>query len=271
MGRQTVSWSIVRIVFVGGGRGGGGINPPPWVPHPCYCTSSPVASPPPIQNCTPSSSHTWSKYPSSTSSTPPWCTPLELKGLFKAGNLTISDHDMAGLVLNCLELECVTSNLANIKTSLFCDNTSAVGWSIKIISGSSLVVGRLLRFLCMCIHATQASYFTPIRILGEDNDISDVLSRAFQNGKFFAANNNLTGYFQTQFHLPKGHSWTEFTLNQNWTWRVMLCLIGKILTLVPRLPKTKKKTGRYSNSTPPHGTSTLSSKTMNNLTSSLLS
>ena len=141
----------------------------------------------------------------------------KLKDLFNEVTLTINNLDLAGLVLNWLALECLTSNLSNIHTSLFCDNTSAVGGAFNLRSGSSLAVGRILHFLGMHIHAKQASHLTLISISSEDNDMADVVSRAFQKGKFFAANKKITAYFQTHFPLPQGHSWTKFTLPPNWT------------------------------------------------------
>ena len=96
---------------------------------------------------------------------------------------------------------------------------------------------------------------------------------AFQKRKVFAANKNLTTYFQTHFPLPQGHSWSEFTLPLKWKQRVMLCLPGKRLKLgsVLRLPGIRKNTRRHSNAMPPHGTSTPSFKSVTSLTSSLSS
>ena len=141
--------------------------------------------------------------------------------------LTINDLDLVRLVINWLVLEFLTSKLSNIHADLFCDNTSAVGWAFKLISVSSLAIGRLLCFLVIHINTTKASHITPISISGEDNDMSDVVSWAFQKGKLFAANQNLTAYFETRFPLPQGHSWTEFTLPHKWKQRLISCLLGK--------------------------------------------
>ena len=181
--------------------------------------------------------------------------------------------DLSGLVLNCQALECLTSNLSNTHASLFCDNTSAVGWTFKLISGSSLAAGHLLRFLGMRIHAAQASHLAPISVAGEDNDMVDFVSRAFQKVKFFAANKNLTEYFQTHFHLPQGHSWTEFTLPPKWTQQFMSFLLGELLTLgsLLRLPRIRKNTGRHGDAMLPPRTLTSSSKAVSSSTSSLSS
>ena len=78
--------------------------------------------------------------------------PQKVKELFKEGTLNINNINLSGLVLNWLALECLTSNLANTCGALFYDNTSVVGWKIKLRLGSYLEVGRLLHFLGMQIH-----------------------------------------------------------------------------------------------------------------------
>ena len=110
------------------------------------------------------------------------------------------------MVLNWLALEFLTSNLSNTHAALFYDNNSSLGCKIKIRSVSYLTAGSLLRFLGMHIHATQASNHTPISIEGEDNYMANVVSCDFKEGKLFAANKNLTAYFQNHSPLPKGNS-----------------------------------------------------------------
>ena len=143
--------------------------------------------------------------------------PKKVNDLFNEVTLTINNLDLEGLVLNWLELECLTFNVSNTHIALFCNNASAVGWKFKLISGSSLAPGRLLRFLGMFIHATQDSHFILISISGKVNCMAQVVSRSFQKGIFFAADRNLTAYFQTHSPLPQGNSWTEFTLPPKWT------------------------------------------------------
>ena len=168
-----------------------------------------------------------------------------------------------------MEIERLASNLSNTHASLFYDNTSTVGWTFKLRSGSSLASGRILRFLGMHIHTTQDSHLTPINTEYKDNYMAGVVSRAFQKGKLFAANKSLTAYSQTNFPLPQGHSWTEFTLPPKWTQQVISCLLGKRLTLgsLLRPPRIRKNTGRHGNAMLPHGTLTPSSKAVTRLTS----
>ena len=113
----------------------------------------------------------------------------------------------------------------------------------------------------------------PIIIAEEENDTEDVVYRAFQKGKFFTANNNLTSYFQNHFLLSQGNFWTEFTLPPKWIQQVMSCMLGKLLTLgsLLRITRTTKDIVRHVTNMLPHETSTLSSKTVNKSTSSLSS
>ena len=125
----------------------------------------------------------------------------------------------------------------------------------------------------MHIHSSKVSHITPVSIAGEENDIADFVSRAFQKIKFFTANNNLTSYFRNNFPLSQGQFWTKFTLPPKWTQQVMLCLLGNKLTLgsLIRIPRISKNIGGHGNAMPPHGTLTLSSNTVNKFTSSLSS
>ena len=189
-----------------------------------------------------------------------------VKEIFTSGTLTINYINLAALVLNWLALECITSNLTHNHASLFCDNTPAAGWTFKLRSGSSLAEGHLFLFLRMRIHATKVSHLAPISIAGKENNMADVVSRAFQKLKFFIANNNLTSYFHNNLPLPQGHFWTEFTLPTKWTQKVILCLHGEQLTLgsMIRLPRIIKSIVRHDNVMLPHEISTLSSKTVKN-------
>ena len=100
-----------------------------------------------------------------------------------------------------------------------------------------------------------------------------VVYRAFQKGKFFAANKNLTAYFQTHSPLQQGHYWTEFNLSTKWTQQLMSCLLGKQMTLgsLLMLPWIRKNTERHGKAMLPHGTLTLPPKAVNRFKSSFSS
>ena len=178
------------------------------------------------------------------------------------GYLTINDLELAGYVLNWLALECQPIPLEFHHVGSFCDNTSAVAWAQKLCTSKSKSAGRLLRMLGMRIHKRRASSVTPLHIAGEDNDMADIVSRAFKNGKFFKAHKNLTDYFNTNFPLPQEQSWTEFTLPSKLVSRVISCLRGELLPLeqLLRLPGIESNTGHVGKALPQSADSTLSSK-----------
>ena len=75
--------------------------------------------------------------------------------------------------------------------------------------------------------------------------MADIASRAFKNGKYFKAANDLTSYFNTHFTLPQGLSWTECILPSKLVSRVTSCLLGELSPLgsLQRLPGIEKNTG----------------------------
>ena len=162
-----------------------------------------------------------------------------IKSLISAGNpnghITINDLELAGLVLNWLALECQDVPLAFHHIGALCDNTSAVSWAHTLRTSSSLIAGRLLRLLGLRIHARQASSLVPLHIAGDQNTMADIVSRAFKDGKYFAAENNQTHYFNVHFPLPQNTSWTEFHIPKELTSRVISCLRGQISPLASLL------------------------------------
>ena len=196
--------------------------------------------------------------------------PPDIKQRFADGILTINDLELAGMVINWLVLECLAPTLRFIHAALFCDNSSAVQWAYKLRSSASEVAGRLLRLLGLRIHHREASHISSIGILGDDNIMADIVSRAFKTGKYFYAQNNLTSYFNTHFPLPQNLSWTEYTPPERLTQRVMSCLRGEPLTMgsLLRLPQIEKNIGRNGFAMLPHGTSIPTSSTASSSTSS---
>ena len=177
------------------------------------------------------------------------------------GHLTINDFELAGKVLNWLALECQPVDLTYQHIGMFCDNAAAVSWATTLRTSKSKCAGRLLRMLGMRIHARRASSLTPLHIPGEENDMADIASRAFKNGKFFHANNKLTSYFNSHFPLPKPESWTEFTLPTKLVLRVISCLRGELLPMesLLRLPGIGKNIGDTGVNTHPSAKSVRSS------------
>ena len=162
------------------------------------------------------------------------------------GSLTINDLELAGLLLNWIALECQSGvPLAFHHIGAFCDNTSAVSWAQKLRTSKSKVAGRLLRLLGLRMHARQASSLLPIHIAGDNNEMADVVSRAFKDGKFFDAHKNLPSYFNLNFPLPQQASWTEFHIPGKLASRVISCLHGELSPMASllKLPVIGGNTG----------------------------
>jgi hypothetical protein len=170
----------------------------------------------------------------------------------KGGKITMNDLELAGAALNWLVLECQDVQLEHKHIGVFCDNTSAVSWAHKLRTSKSIVAGRLLRMIGMRIHARKASSLTPLNIAGEDNEMADIVSRAFKNGQYFEAGKNLTSYFNSKFPLPQKKSWTEFQIPNALASRVTSCLRGELLPMASllRLPKIGSNTGNIGPSMP---------------------
>ena len=169
------------------------------------------------------------------------------------GNLTINDLELAGLILGWLVVESVFTDLRYKHIGSFCDNTSAVAWSLKGHTATSMVAGRLLRFLAIRQRVRQTSSLLPMNIAGKENDMADIPSRAFKQGEYFEANQNLVCYFNQHFPLPQTNSWLEYRLPTKLSSRVTSCLRGELTPMesLHKLPKLGRNTGRPGRPTAP--------------------
>ena len=152
--------------------------------------------------------------------------PEAIRIRFDAGLITINDLELAALVLGWLVMEKITS-VTFKHVAIFCDNTSAVSWAAKLRTSKSIPAARLLRLLGLRIRTMQASSLVPMRIAGSDNTMADIASRAFNDGKFFHAHNDLTQYFNSHFPLPQQASWTVFQITKRMLLPVISCLLGE--------------------------------------------
>jgi hypothetical protein len=174
------------------------------------------------------------------------------------GDLTINDLELAGMIFGWLILESTLPDLKHQHVGIFCDNTSATQWAYKLRTSASMPAARLLRMLSMRIHAREASSLTPLSIPGVENEMSDIFSCVFKQGKYFEAHTNLTTYFNTHFPLPQQTSWQMLTLPPELISQVMSCLLGDPLTMeqLLRLPGLAPNTGNTGNSMSNSGTKT---------------
>ena len=188
--------------------------------------------------------------------------PKHIITLFDNNTITINDLKLAGMVLGWLVLEYVAKDLNYKHIGMFCDNTSAIGWTQKGHTTTSIPAARLLRFLSLRQRFRRTSSLLPVHIAGEQNSMADFCSRAFKDGKFHLSNMSLLTFFNSSFPLPQKQSWTEWTVHKKLSMRVISCVLGEQLQMesLLNLPKLKKNIGNIGCHTPTNSKPTHSSK-----------
>ena len=156
--------------------------------------------------------------------------PQDITDRVTDGTLTINDLEMAGLILQYLILEQLV-DMTHLHTAVWCDNTSAVSWTTKMSSSTSLIGQQLTRALALRMLVNQSSHLAALSIAGIDNYLADLASRSFkQTG--VAGNYNLTDSefltkFNLDFPLQQGASWLMLRLHDSISSRVFTLLRGE--------------------------------------------
>jgi hypothetical protein len=139
------------------------------------------------------------------------------------GHLTINDLEMAGLLLQYLLLEQLV-DMKQIHTACWCDNTSAVSWTVRMNSSKSVIGQQLTRALALRMLSNQSSHLAALSIAGIHNDLADLASRSFKhtgvNGNYELSDTQFLTMFNSEFPLEQDVSW------------IMLRLHGAISSLV---------------------------------------
>ena len=178
------------------------------------------------------------------------------------GSITINDLEMTGILIQWLVLETIAPcSLKHTNVAIYCDNTSAVSWTQRMSSTSSLLANHLLRALAVRQHVHRTSPLLCMNIAGIDNEIADVPSRSFTDKTFTHSPQNFVQTFTKLFPLKQPHSWKEFHLPAKLNSRVMSLLRGKQLTLGlwMRTPGQDKNTGFTGETIVPSSTPALTS------------
>jgi hypothetical protein len=148
----------------------------------------------------------------------------------KSGDITNSDLEMAGVLLQWLVLEHISPcSLKFAHVGIYSDNTPTVAWATRLTSSSSSIAGHLLRALALRQHIHQTSPLLTVSIKGHSNKMADVASRSFRDNSFKSKPFLTT--FSHQFPLPQNTCWKEFRLPEKWSSRVISCLRGKALPM----------------------------------------
>jgi hypothetical protein len=92
------------------------------------------------------------------------------------GTLSISDLEMAGILLLWLCLEGVASCIAHAHIAFFSDNLLTVSWVDRLASRKSRVAAWLVRALSLRLNIQRACPLTPVHIPGVENALTDIPS-----------------------------------------------------------------------------------------------
>ena len=163
------------------------------------------------------------------------------------GSLSISDLEMAGILLLWLCLEGITQDIAHKHIAFFSDNSPTVSCVDRIASRKSRLAARLVRALALHLNLHRACPLTPVHIPGVENALADIPSRSFgSNPEWFCPDDTaLLTLFSQKFPLPHQASRTAFRFITKMTTRLISVLRMKDFTLAEwqGLPKIGQHTG----------------------------
>ena len=117
---------------------------------------------------------------------------------------------MAGLLLQYLILEQLV-DMTGIHSAAWCDNTSAVSWTVRMNSNKSTVGQQLTRALAMRLIVNQSSHLAALSIAGADNNLADLASCSFKQtgakGNYDLSDAKFLTKFNSDFPLEQDNSW----------------------------------------------------------------
>ena len=147
-----------------------------------------------------------------------------------SGAVTINDLEMAGLLLQYLLLEQLVPML-HLHTAVWCDNTSAVAWTVKMSSNKSSIGQQLTRALASRMIINRSSHLAALSIAGIDNPMADLASRSFKRtgvkGNYDLDDTNFFARFNSDYPLPQDASWLMLRLHNTVTSLVFSVLLGE--------------------------------------------
>ena len=156
--------------------------------------------------------------------------PPDIVKLTEQKRLTINDLEMAGLVLQYLLLEQLVP-MANVHAAVWCDNTSAVSWTVRMSSSKSVIGQQLTRILALRMLVNKSSHLAALSIAGIDNDLADLASRSFKKtgvkGNYDLSDHAFLTKFNADFPLQQDASWLMLRLNTKISSLLFMLLRGE--------------------------------------------
>jgi hypothetical protein len=165
-----------------------------------------------------------------------------------SGTITISDLEMAGIVLLWLVIEKVLPSLQQCNVAMYCDNSPSVGWVTRLASKSSIIAAKLIHTLSLRMKHSHACPITTLHIPGNQKSISDIPSCSFGSSTTWhcTSNKKLLTLFNSKFPPPNQNSWTVFLPTSKIFLRLTSLMLTKHSTLDEwrRLPNVGSHIGR---------------------------
>ena len=166
------------------------------------------------------------------------------------GTLSISDLEMAGLLLLWLMMESICPSLNERNVALFSDNSPSVSWVDRLASKHSLVGMSLIRALALWLKMTKSCPLTPVHVAGKRNRMADFASRSFGHPKSWhcTSDSHFALTFNARFPLPNQNTWTIFRPSSEICMRVISLLRTELSSLdewrrIPRIGRASGPTG----------------------------
>jgi hypothetical protein len=149
--------------------------------------------------------------------------PPDIVARVSSNDVTINDLEMADVLLEYLLLEQIVP-MEHLQTAVWCDNTSAVAWTVKMSSSKSTIGQQLTRALACRMIINRSSHLAALSIAGIDNPMADLASRSFKKTGVHGNYELTDAAFLTKFN-------SDFPLTQETSW-LMLRLHNTVSSLV---------------------------------------
>ena len=115
--------------------------------------------------------------------------PQEIVDAFTVGDLPINNLEMAGILLHFIILDYLV-DVKHCHVAIWCDNTLAVSWTMKLSSTKSVAGQQLTHALTMRMSMAKSSPLAALSIAGKENVMADLPSRSYNAS---AAPETMTG------------------------------------------------------------------------------
>ena len=149
--------------------------------------------------------------------------PEDINELFHKGDITNSYLEMEGLLMLWIVMEEVCLKLRAAHVALFSDKSPNIRLVKRLTQRGSLIAMQLVQALTLGLKKSGASPLTTLHIGGEENCLTDIISRSFgSNLAWFCKNDtDLLNLFNKIFPWPNQAYWTVFSLSKATSMKVI--------------------------------------------------